>query len=280
MPRMSGPIFPLALLVALVTSSVQAETIAAAEYASPVHRYGHFALGQPHEYARLIVTSDSGRKLALQLPDNEVFEDLAPRLVRLATDGPIEILAIVSRRDEGARLVVIQQRGDGLEISAETPAIGTPMRWLNPVGVADLDGDGIAEIALVTTPHIGGMLRVYRRQGAKLVEIAALPGFSNHVLGSPALGLSMPLSIAGKMRLLVPDTTRRYLRIAGLEDGRLVELGRCALPAPLVGAISAVSPSEISVGLSTGHQVILLKDCLGNLASARVPESLSLHPQS
>ena len=79
MPRMSGPIFPLALLVALVTSSVQAETIAAAQYASPVDRYGHFALGQPHEYARLIVTSDSGHKLALQLPDNEVFEDLAPR---------------------------------------------------------------------------------------------------------------------------------------------------------------------------------------------------------
>ena len=45
MPRMSGPIFPLALLVALVTSSVQAETIAAAEYASPVHRYSHLRSG-------------------------------------------------------------------------------------------------------------------------------------------------------------------------------------------------------------------------------------------
>lgn len=262
MLRMSGSIIPLVFLVALVTSSAQAETIAAAEYASPVDRYGHFALGQPHEYARLIVTSDSGHKFALQLPDNEVFEDLTPRLVRLAPEGPIEILAIVSRRNEGARLVVIQHRGERLELSAESPAIGTPMRWLNPVGVADLDGDSTAEIALVTTPHIGGMLRVFRRQGAKLVEIAALPGFSNHVLGSPELGLSMPLSIAGKMRLLVPDTTRRYLRIAGLEDGRLVELGRCPLPAPLIGAISAVSPTEISVGLSTGRQTIPIKDCL------------------
>lgn len=73
----------------------------------------------------------------------------------------------------------------------------------------------------------------------------------------------MPLSIAGKMRLLLPDTTRRYLRIAGLEAGRLVELGRCALPAQVIGAISAVSPTEISVGLSTGAAAILLKDCLG-----------------
>lgn len=80
MLRMPNLIFPLVLLVALVTSSAQAETIAAAQFASPVDRYGHFALGQPYEYARLIVTCDSGRKLALQLPDNEVFEDLtAPR---------------------------------------------------------------------------------------------------------------------------------------------------------------------------------------------------------
>ena len=264
---MPGSIFPLVFLVALVTSNALAETIATAQYAGPVNRYGHFALGQPHEYARLIVSTDSERKLVLQLPDNEVFEDLAPRLVRLAPDGPIETLAIVSRRDDGARLVVIQQRGEQLELSAESPAIGTPMRWLNPVGVADLDGDGTAEIALVTTPHIGGVLRVFRRQGAKLVEVAALPGFSNHVLGSPELGLSMPLSIAGKMRLLVPDSTRRYLRIAGLEAGRLVELGRCALPAQVIGASSAVSPTEISVGLSTGRQTILLKDCLGNSAA-------------
>jgi len=262
-----GSILPLVFLVALVTSNALAETIATAQYASPVNRYGHFALGQPHEYARLIVSTDSERKLVLQLPDNEVFEDLAPRLVRLAPDGPIEILAIVSRRDDGARLVVIQQRGEQLELSAESPAIGTPMRWLNPVGVADLDGDGTAEIALVTTPHIGGVLRAFRRQGAKLVEVAALPGFSNPVLGSPGLGLSMPLSIAGKMRLLVPDSTRRFLRIVGLEIGRLVELGRCALPAQVIGASSAVSPTEISVGLSTGRQTILLKDCLGNSAA-------------
>lgn len=275
MRRRPGSMFPLVFLVALATSSAQAETIAAARYASPVDRYAHFALGRPHEYARLIVTSDSGRELALQLPDDEVFEDLAPRLARLAPDGPIEIVAIVSRRSEGARLVVIEQRGERLEVSAESSAIGTPMRWLNPVGVADLDGDGTAEIALVTTPHLDGMLRVYRRQGAKLVEIAALPGFSNHVLGSPELGLSMPLSIAGKMRLLVPDSTRRYLRIAGLEAGRLVELGRCALPAPLIGAISAVSPTEISVALSTGRQTIRLKDCPRKDSRQATPDQLA-----
>ena len=137
--------------------------------------------------------TDSGRSLELQLADDEVFEDVMPRLVRLANGEPTEILAIVSRRIDGSRLVMIKIKGDRLEVSAESAATGIPMRWLNPVGVADLDGDGLSEIALVTTPHIGGTLRIYRRDGKKLVEIAALAGFSNHVYGSPELGLAAPV---------------------------------------------------------------------------------------
>ena len=78
----------LAIALATLTSTVQAETITSAQYTTPVTRYGHFALGRPHEYARLSVTTDSGRKLALQLPDGEVFEDLTPRLVTLAAGEP------------------------------------------------------------------------------------------------------------------------------------------------------------------------------------------------
>jgi len=42
-----------AALFALVTPAVGAETIVDARFAAPVDRYGHFALGRPHEYARL-----------------------------------------------------------------------------------------------------------------------------------------------------------------------------------------------------------------------------------
>ena len=69
-----------------------------------------------------------------------------PRLVKLAENEPEAILAIVSQRDSGARLVLIQP-GDALAISAQSPAIGMPNRWLNPVAVAYLDGGGRAEIA-------------------------------------------------------------------------------------------------------------------------------------
>lgn len=254
---------PLAFvaILALVASDVGAEAISDAYYSAPVERYGHFALGRPHEYSRVTATTDAGRKLVFQLPENEVFEDLAPRIIRLAADEPEELLAIVSNRDSGSRLMMLRLSGGRLEASAQSPAIGVPMRWLNPVGVADLDGDGRAEIAAVITPHIGGILKVYRRQGSKLVEISTLGDFSNHVYRSTELALSAPVSITGKMHLLVPDATRLRLRIVRLENGRLVETGRCALPAPVTGAMVVVSPSEVSVGLLSGRQVIVPNDC-------------------
>ena len=251
-----------ALIFATIASTVQAETITSAQFAAPVTRYGHFALGQPHEYARLTVTTDSGRRVELQLPEDEVFEDLRPRLVKLASDKPVEVLAIVSRRGDGSRLMMVGLNGDELAISAESAAIGTPNRWLNPVGVVDLDGDGRAEIAAVTTPHIGGTLRVYQRRGKKLVEIAALNDFSNHVNGSVELGLSRPVAMGGRMRLLVPDAARLNLRIIALEVGRLVEVGRCPLPAPVTDAIKIISPSVVSVGLATGPRNVVLENCL------------------
>ena len=248
-------------LCILVAADVSAETITNARYSNPVDRYGHFAPGQPHEYSDLVVTTNTGRRLVLQLPEEEVFEDVNPRLLMLAGGEPEEILSIVSNRNSGSRLVMIGLNRDQLKINAQSRPIGMPMRWLNPVGVADLDGDGRTEIAAVITPHIGGTLKVYRRTGINLVEITALTGFSNHIYGSPELGLSTLVSIAGQMRLLVPDVTRRYLRIIAFADDSLVETGRCELHSPITGAIRVMPASEITVEVSTGQQLIDLNDC-------------------
>lgn len=254
-------------LFALGAQEAGAETIASARYETPVERYGHFALGRPHEYARLIATTGAGRTLELELPENEVFEDLAPRIVKLAPGEPDEILAIVSARESGSRLVLVRAGEERLEVSAESPAIGTPMRWLNPVGVADLDGDGRAEIAAVTTPHIGGTLRVYRRSGERLVEIASLGGFSNHVYGSPELGLASPVSIDGRMRLSVPDATRSRTRIIALEGARLVEVAPVAAkPENYVAAVSCTS-GPYRVKLPNSYKALRT---LGHLRRERV----------
>ena len=257
-------LLPLVALFSLsgCGSATMAEPIANAHYANPVERYSHFALGKPHEYASLIATTRSGRTLTLQLPDDEVFEDLVPRIVKLAANEPEAILAIVSQRDNGARLVLIEPRGDSLAISAQSPAIGMPNRWLNPVAVADLDGDDHAEIAAVITPHIGGTLKIYRKHNKRLIEVASLEGFSNHQYGTAELNLSTSFSISGRTYLLIPDTTRLQLRIIALENDRLVEAGRCALAAPITGTIKSISPREVSVVTLGGILTITPSNCL------------------
>ena len=247
----------------LASAAAGAERIVGASYVEPVERYGHFALGRPHEYARLAATTDAGRQLEFSLPDDEVFEDVAPRVIRFAAGEAPEILAIVSARGAGSRLVVLHLVDGRLDIDAQSAAIGTPMRWLNPVGVADLDGDGRAEIAAVVTPHIGGTLKVYRRQGTRLVEVAALAGFSNHVYGTVEQTLSMPTSIFGTSRLLVPDASRRQLRVIALRDGRLVETGRCPLAEPVTGPVKAAPGDRVSVGLASGTRLLGAGDCPG-----------------
>ena len=225
----------LGTLIALFAPPLRGEQIIGARYADPVERYGHYALGRPHEYARLVAKTDAGRETALELSMNEVFEDLAPRLVRLTADAQTELLVIVSARGSGSRLALVGLRGARFEIVAQSAPIGIPNRWLNPVGIADLDGDGVAEIAAVTTPHIGGVLRVYRRSGDRLVEVGSLAGFSNHVYGSAELGLSKVALIAGRTQLLVPDARRASLRVVALNGANLVETGRCPLIAPITG---------------------------------------------
>ncbi len=245
----------LLLLVIVIKGS--AEEIVAARYFDATDRYGHFALGKPHEYTSVMTTTDGGRTLSFELPADLVFEDLAPRLVRLAAGAEPHLLTIVSGHDGGARLMLLQLSGDKLVPAAQSAFIGTSMRWMNPVGVADLDGDGVAEIAAVVTPHIGGTLKIFRKEGKRLVEITALNGFSNHVYGSVDLGLSTPLQVDGRMILVVPDSARRNLRLVALVDGRLVEVGRHKLKVPLKSKLKVLSGGRIYID---GSQQPLLVD--------------------
>ncbi|MDG3040668.1 FG-GAP repeat domain-containing protein [Roseicyclus marinus] len=163
---------------------------AAAWFEDPTTRYAHAVLGDGVEAGTLAVLLSDDPSCAVArvtLPEAEVFEDLAPRLADLDGDGRSEILVVQSHRDLGARLAVyaITPDGPGLRLLTATPNIGQRNRWLAPVAAADLDGDGAIEIAYVDRPHLARTLRVWRylpAQGA-LVEVAALPGLTNHRIG-------------------------------------------------------------------------------------------------
>ena len=248
----------LAALFACATAS--ADDLASARYADPVERYGHFAVGRPHEYARLAGATIDGRAVSLELPDDEVFEDVAPRLIQWFPGGT-EAVTIVSKRGAGSRLAIVGLADDRLRIVAQSMPIGTAFRWLNPIGVGDLGGDGRAEIAVVVTPHVDGRLEIYRREGAKLVPVASLGDVSNHVYGTTELALSAIVVIDGRQRIAVPDRARRVLRIVAFDEDRLREIGRCALADTVTGPLRVGAPGMLRVGTSAGVVEVALKDC-------------------
>jgi hypothetical protein len=177
---------PAALWLALLGGApATAETITAAEYASPTARYPHGALGDRIEYAALMVRLAEGHTIGLRLANDRVFEDTAPRLADLDGDGAPEVITVESQADTGARLVVWTVRDGVLVERAATAPIGRRFRWLAPVGAADLDGDGGMEIAYVETPHLGKVLKIVRLEGDRLRPVAEAAGLTNHRIGDP-----------------------------------------------------------------------------------------------
>lgn len=230
-PAVTALVVPAAAAARIADSQAVSgsHNIAWAWLGSPTHRYSHPALGSDVHAASLhvlVVQPDgSKRALALELPAHRVFEDRTLRLADLDGDGRDEIIVVESDVRLGSSLVVYglrlgaAARQPVLAQLARSPFIGTAQRWLNPAGVADFDGDGRLEIAAVTTPHIGGILTLYRYQPPTLEPVALRAGLSNHRNGTFEQQLTAILQAPGRRpALLVPGdglSTLRALRLDG-----------------------------------------------------------------
>jgi hypothetical protein len=206
--------------------------------AEPTERYAHGVLGDRLEAGALKVEMRDGRVLTHRLGPEAVFEDLAPRIVRI--DGAEMILVVRSRADAGAA-PVLYRVADAIVEHAAAPPIGTANRWLNPVGVADFDGDGRVEIAVVETPHVGGVLKLYGLDGAQLVERARWRGASNHDIGSTELRLHAIADFDGNGRadIAVRLQGGRSIAILGLAEGSIREIARVAHEVRISGPLLA-----------------------------------------
>lgn len=236
-----------------------ARDIKAAWLAGPTARYEHGVLGDAIEAAALKVETGAGEILSYQLPDDAVFEDLMPRLADLDGDGRDEIVVVRSAAGSGAAVVVFGIRDDVLALIAESPAIGRSRRWLNPVGAGDFDGDGHKEIAVVQTPHLGGVLILYRVVEPRLVEFAREPGYSTHAIGSTILGMAAVLDLDGDGadEILLPDQGRSRLSGVGFAGGKFRVLWTVANRAPIttsivIADVDGSGAADVLYGLDDG----------------------------
>jgi hypothetical protein len=158
-----------------------ADATARAHYMLPTERYPHGALGDTREWGGLVY--DGAVYAGHVLTADYVFEDVAPRLADFNGDCTPEIVVVESSLREGAQLAVYAIDRGRLTKIAATAHVGARFRWLAPAGIADFNGDGGLDIALVRTPHLEGVLEFWTFAAGGLTRIAAAPGFSNHRFG-------------------------------------------------------------------------------------------------
>jgi hypothetical protein len=255
----SGPSFPPLPAGALPDARVAtgAGGIVRAWLAEPTTRYAHGILGDAIEAGSLVIERRHGGRVTLRLDPDAVFEDIAPRMAMLG--GVERIIVVKSYLDRGSALAVVDaERG---VIVAETPAIGRPNAWLNPAGVADYDGDGSSDIALVRQPHVVGRLELWSWRDGRLERTAEIADVSNHAIGSRALAMSATADFDGDGRpdLAIPSLDRRSLRLIGFVPYPR-DIARLMLPARIVtnlGLVTVGSRAALIAGLENGELVVV-----------------------
>jgi hypothetical protein len=227
------------LVVAALTLmgvNAAAQDIIKADYSEPTQPYRHGVLGDDIEWASLTVVTDEGKTLTYSIPDESVFEDISPRLADIDQDGNQEAWVIRADDIDGARLEAYAVENGALVRRYAGPAIGQGFRWLNPVGVADFDGDGAFEAAYVETPHIGGILTVLKPVGRKLDIVDRLHTYSTHSIGSTRLDLAAIADIDGDgaVDIILPNQVHDKLAVVSMRAGKLIERWR-GEPIPYIG---------------------------------------------
>lgn len=260
---MTAPVAPAAQAQDRLTEGGAAEAPGRgpvrAWYGRPTSRYAHGVLGDAIEGGSLIAIDDAGRRLELVLPERFVFEDMTPRLADLDGDGRNEIVTIRTSLSEGAAVAVYALRRGRLVEHAAIAPIGIPNRWLSIAGIADFTGDGRREIAIVKTPHIGGVLEVLSLRDDRIVSLyPPRPGYSTHVIGSSIQTLAGVGDVTGDGRaeLALPDQSRRKLFVLRF-GSRIETVLELDLPARIDRQMQVVRTGRISVPLETGEALLV-----------------------
>lgn len=202
-------------------------------FSKPTQRYDHGILGDAIEWGALTYVRQGsaahGPYLSeeITLPSTRVFEDFTPRLIDLDGDGAVEIIAVETHLQKGAQLAVYGLVDLKLVKIAATPHIGRTHRWLAPIGAADLDGDGLVEIAYIDRPHLARRLKIWRYENDKLTLVAERGGLTNHQIGQDYISGGIRDCGAG-VQMITANADWSKIIASQLVDGKIhsVEIGR------------------------------------------------------
>ena len=212
-----------------------------------------------------------GAVLAHRLPSYSVYEDLEPRIIDL--NGEEMVLAVRAYLNAGAAIAVYRVTDGKLQPVAEADPIGIPFRWLNPVGAAAFDGDGVTEVAAVVTPHLSGRLTLFQRDGTKFEREAERSGYSTHFIGSIVLDMSIIEDVNGDgvPDIILTSLDRDRLAVVSFAGGTPRELGSMQLRSTIVTSLVAADLDgkgdlDLVYGLRNGELMVLRRQAPNVLA--------------
>jgi len=183
-------------------------------------RYKHGVLGDAIEARSITVTDREGKfRFAIDLAYPDVIESRYVIWADTDGDGSDELTATVSNRFTGASIRIYNgETGDELVSGG---AIGRGGRWLHAIGWAAFTG---AEpvLAVVETPHLGGILIFYSLIDGVLTEVDRLTGFSSHKYGSRNLFMAAAVDSDqnGISELYLPNRNRNELKGVRWEEDK------------------------------------------------------------
>lgn len=233
---------------------------------NPTERYGHGVLGDGLEAAgiTLVETAPEVRiAQIISIPEPDVIEGIYPLWEDLNGDGQREIIVTLSNAQAGARIVAYREgpsAGSGQAVLlAEGPSVGTGFRWRHQLLVAPFGEGGESLLAVVRTPHIGGVLEFYRLEGNRLEIVTEIPGFSTHSIGSRNLvtALAGDLDDDGQIELLAPDQTHMRLGIVSI-DGKTTWLDLNAKLATNLAAVTLTDSGRVTIAAGLANNTLRL----------------------
>ena len=228
---------------------------------APTEGYPHGVLGDTLEATTITLIDtniDPYGLREIQIDPGDVIEGIAPIWVDLDGDGEREIIVTQSNADTGARIVVYGEDGS---LFASGEPIGQGFRWRHQLAVGQFIEGGSQEIAVIRTPHIGGIIEIYGLEMDRLEILAVLDGYSSHQIGSRDLdsALAADFNGDGRIEIIAPDQSQTTLAGIQMMDDALHVVWEAPIGGKLSTNLAPVPFPDGKLALGVGNEGNVLR---------------------